>query len=73
MIFPEVRQAVLGELDALLPNGYDLVFVPARSDAHQDQETVNSEATRAFKHTTVLGNGLPMNTIAESALSCYAD
>ena len=69
--FPQHRQAVLSELDALLPNGYDLVFVPARSDAHQDHATVSAEATRAFKHTSVLGYELPMNTIAESTLSCY--
>jgi LmbE family N-acetylglucosaminyl deacetylase len=69
--FPEHRQTILATLDELLQNQYDLVFAPARSDAHQDHGTVAAEATRAFKHTTLLGYELPMNTLGESLQNCY--
>ena len=41
----------------------DLLLVPATSDIHQDHQVICREAIRAFKHVTVLGYELPMNTI----------
>jgi LmbE family N-acetylglucosaminyl deacetylase len=62
--FPEKRQDLLEELvrlrDEVKP---DLLLVPATSDIHQDHQTVCREGIRAFKHITVLGYELPMNTI----------
>lgn len=62
--FPAHRQQILEDLvrlrDAVRP---DLLFIPALSDIHQDHQTVSREALRAFKHTTVLGYELPMNTL----------
>jgi LmbE family N-acetylglucosaminyl deacetylase len=69
--FPEHRQRILSVLDERVRIGYELVFLPASSDAHQDHATVSAEGTRAFKHATVLGYELPMNTVAASTLSCY--
>lgn len=42
---------------------FDMVFVPARFDLHQDHQVVTQEATRAFKRCTVLGYELPWNNI----------
>jgi LmbE family N-acetylglucosaminyl deacetylase len=62
---PEHRQAILEQLDPLRGR-YDLVLLPASSDIHQDHATVSAEGVRAFKHATVLGYELPMNTIHEA-------
>jgi N-acetylglucosamine malate deacetylase 1 len=63
--FPARRQDILEEL-ILLRNRIDpeLVLVPAFSDMHQDHRVMADEALRAFKHATLLGYELPMNTIA---------
>ncbi len=62
--FPGLRQSILEDLvrfrDELNP---DLLFVPASSDVHQDHHVISQEGLRAFKHITVLGYELPMNTI----------
>lgn len=62
--FPDKRQEILEELvrlrDRLKP---DLLLVPATSDIHQDHEVICQEGMRAFKHVTILGYELPMNTI----------
>jgi LmbE family N-acetylglucosaminyl deacetylase len=62
--FPEKRQDILEELvrlrETIKP---DLLLVPATSDIHQDHQVICREAIRAFKHVTVLGYELPMNTI----------
>lgn len=62
--FPAHRQQILEDLvrlrDSIQP---DLLFVPALSDIHQDHQTISREALRAFKHTTILGYELPMNTL----------
>jgi LmbE family N-acetylglucosaminyl deacetylase len=62
--FPAHRQAILGALDDL--GAYDLVLLPATSDVHQDHATVSAEGVRRFKHSTVLGYELPMNTIRQA-------
>lgn len=63
-IFPSIRQDIL-ELLVKVRNELkpDAVFLPALSDIHQDHSTVAREGLRAFKHQTILGYELPMNTI----------
>lgn len=62
--FPQFRQDILEQL-ILLRNQIqpDVVFLPSSSDIHQDHRTISEEGLRAFKHSTVLGYELPMNTI----------
>ena len=63
--FPAHRQEILEELILLRRKvAPDLVFVPALSDIHQDHGTIAHEGLRAFKHATLLGYELPMNTIS---------
>lgn len=62
--FPANRQAILEELVVLRRRiEPDLVLLPSSSDIHQDHGVVAAEGLRAFKHSTVLGYELPMNTI----------
>lgn len=62
--FPANRQQILEKLiklrDQIQP---DLVLLPALSDVHQDHHTIALEGLRAFKHCSILGYELPMNTI----------
>jgi LmbE family N-acetylglucosaminyl deacetylase len=63
--FPAHRQELLEELVKLRKRiDPQLVFVPAMSDMHQDHGVVAREGLRAFKHASVLGYELPMNTIS---------
>jgi len=48
----------------------DLIFVPSRSDLHQDHATVTMEALRAFKQKTILGYELPWNNLSFDA-DCF--
>ncbi len=62
--FPQERQAILEELVKIRQEiNPDLVFVPASSDIHQDHRVVYEEGVRAFKHASILGYELPMNTL----------
>ncbi|MGQ9678676.1 MAG: PIG-L deacetylase family protein [bacterium] len=62
--FPKFRQEILEEIvRARQQLNPDLVFLPASSDIHQDHRVVFEEGLRAFKHTSILGYELPMNTI----------
>jgi len=63
--FPQNRQAILEELVALRRRiEPDLVLLPSSSDIHQDHGVITTEGIRAFKHATILGYELPMNTIS---------
>lgn len=63
--FPAHRQEILEELVALRREiEPDLVLLPSPGDIHQDHGVVAQEGIRAFKHATVLGYELPMNTIS---------
>lgn len=63
--FPAHRQEILEELVLLRREiEPDLVFVPATVDIHQDHHVMAQEALRAFKHVTILGYEMPMNTVA---------
>lgn len=62
--FPRFRQEILEELIVLRKEIQpDVVFLPSSCDIHQDHRTISEEGLRAFKHSTVLGYELPMNTI----------
>lgn len=62
--FPTFRQDILEALVAMRREiEPDLVVLPSSADIHQDHSTVAAEGVRAFKHSTVLGYELPMNTI----------
>lgn len=63
--FPANRQPILEELVALRRRiEPDLVLLPSSSDIHQDHAVIATEGVRAFKHATILGYELPMNTIS---------
>lgn len=63
--FPTARQDILEDLVRLRARVQpDVVFVPAFSDMHQDHSVVAREGFRAFKHATLLGYELPMNSIS---------
>jgi LmbE family N-acetylglucosaminyl deacetylase len=63
--FPHFRQDILEQLVLLRKQIQpDIVFLPSSSDIHQDHQTISIEGLRAFKHSTVLGYELPMNTIS---------
>lgn len=62
------RQEVLEELVRLRNEiEPDIVFVPSRSDMHQDHQVLHAEGLRAFKHVTIWGYELPWNHIEFSA------
>ena len=65
----EHRQTILDTLDGR--KGYDLILTPATFDEHQDHSAVTQEAIRAYKHSTILGYELPLNTVRESRVSAY--
>jgi LmbE family N-acetylglucosaminyl deacetylase len=74
--FPQHRQAILETLVKLRSEfDPDLVLVHATTDTHQDHETLNREAFRAFKRTSVLGFELPHNcrVSAPGYFSCLED
>lgn len=69
--FPADRQAILEQLVALRRQiEPDLVLLPSSSDIHQDHGVIAKEGVRAFKHATILGYELPMNTIS-FAHACF--
>lgn len=55
----EDRQLILDHMirirDDPTPDKFDIVFVPATYDIHQDHQAVCEEALRAFKYHTILG------------------
>lgn len=57
---PEYRQDILDYL-CKLGRDFDLVFCHSSYDHHQDHQTVQQEAFRAFKTKTILGYELPWN------------
>ncbi len=60
--FSQKRQEILEELVSL--NKYiqpDLIFIPCKSDIHQDHQVIHNEALRAFKYSSLFGYELPWN------------
>jgi LmbE family N-acetylglucosaminyl deacetylase len=71
--FPAHRQEILETLIRLRATVTpDLVLLPALSDIHQDHGVIAHEGVRAFKHVTILGYELPMNTIS-STHTCFVE
>ena len=66
---PQHRAEILSALDDRRGR-FDLVLCPTSFDAHQDHNTVATEARRAFKDATVLGYELPLNSF-NGVLSGY--
>lgn len=63
--FPANRQPILEHLVQLRREiEPDLVLLPSSADIHQDHAVISAEGVRAFKHATILGYELPMNTIS---------
>lgn len=59
---PEHRQEILDYLFRLNSKmNFDLIFCHSSFDQHQDHQTVQQEAFRAFKTKTILGYELPWN------------
>ena len=56
----EHRQDILDYLYKM-DDDYDLILCHSSYDQHQDHQTVQQEAFRAFKHKTILGYELPWN------------
>ena len=64
------RQAILEEMVRMKRDlRPDIVLLPCSQDLHQDHETVNREALRAFRNGTMLGYEMPRNNITFSAQS----
>ena len=69
--FPIHRQEILQLLyDYDKRHKVDLVLTPARSDIHQDHQTITNEAIRAFRRSTILGYEVPGNNI-ELHQNCF--
>ena len=59
---PNHRQEILDYLVTLEKNNdFDIIFCHSSFDQHQDHQTVQAEAFRAFKKKTILGYELPWN------------
>lgn len=63
--FGDRRQEILDLMiyyrKKLLP---DIVFIPCKSDIHQDHEVVHNEAIRAFKYKTILCYEMAWNNLS---------
>ena len=56
------RQEILNHLlECGKKTDFDLIFCHSTFDNHQDHQTIQQEAFRAFKHKTILGYELPWN------------
>jgi LmbE family N-acetylglucosaminyl deacetylase len=61
--FPSVRQEILDNMVQINREiEPDLVFVPSRTDTHQDHSVISREGYRAFKRKTIFSYELPWNT-----------
>jgi len=64
---PQNRQKILEDIVLLREKiNPDLVFMPSKSDIHQDHRTVYEEGLRAFKQASILGYELPGNNLTFS-------
>lgn len=62
--FPTHRQAILEALVRLTKTlAPQLVFLPAKTDVHQDHQVIYAEGLRACKHCNLLGYELPWNNV----------
>lgn len=64
--FDRHRQEILQEMIRLRERiKPDVVLMPWAGDVHQDHQVIAEEATRAFKHCTLLSYELPWNVVDE--------
>lgn len=49
----------------------DTVLVPSRAEHHQDHQVVSNEATRIFRHSTILGYEMPMISLPVECIMYY--
>jgi LmbE family N-acetylglucosaminyl deacetylase len=49
----------------------DLVFLPSKTDIHQDHEVISKEGIRAFKDINILGYEMPWNNLSFNT-SCFS-
>jgi LmbE family N-acetylglucosaminyl deacetylase len=69
--FPQQRQEILEEMVRLNREiAPELVFLPTRTDTHQDHQTISEEGFRAFKRRTMFGYEVPWNNLDFRA-SCF--
>lgn len=71
-VFNENRQSILEDM-IKFRNQFkpDLVFLPSRSDIHQDHEIITNEGIRAFKKSNILGYEMPWNNLSFDT-SCFS-
>jgi LmbE family N-acetylglucosaminyl deacetylase len=65
------RQSILDLFVRYSHGGFDLVLMPSRQDVHQDHITVNQEAIRAFRHSSMLGYELSHNIVGSTPEWCF--
>lgn len=65
------RQAILDLFVRYSHNNLDLILIPSRRDVHQDHITVNQEAIRAFRHSSMLGYELSHNIVGTTPEWCF--
>jgi LmbE family N-acetylglucosaminyl deacetylase len=69
--FDQHRQEILDQLIEIRKEfNPHVVFVPAKSDIHQDHQVICNEAMRAFKHSTIYGMEFGWNSF-NFANHCY--
>lgn len=70
-IFDSKRQDILENLVKLNKSiNPDLVFLPSRTDIHQDHQVISTEGIRVFKHASILGYEMPWNNFSFQA-GCF--
>lgn len=68
--FSNERQSILDDLIKIRNKiNPDLVFMPSINDIHQDHSVISTEATRAFKHSSILGYEMVWNNLTFSTTS----
>lgn len=69
--FPQQRQEILEEMVRLNREiAPGMVFLPTRTDTHQDHQVISEEGFRAFKRRTMFGYEVPWNNLDFRA-SCF--
>ena len=66
------RQSILDDLISLREQiKPDLIFMPSKSDVHQDHATIAQEGLRAFKFSNILAYEMPWNNFSFST-DCFS-
>lgn len=71
-VFNEYRQNILDDMIKFRnEHNPSLIFLPSRSDIHQDHEVITNEGVRAFKKSNILGYEMPWNNLTFDT-SCFS-